>query len=91
MSKYRRMLGNMQFIKAICIEELIKNKAMNSKEIAVILTKEIGIEFESSEVIQILSLFPKEFELAGFNDSGSIWCLTKSAVLKVGLFDEIEN
>jgi len=91
MSKYRSMLGNMQFIKAICIEELVKNKAMNSKEIAVVLTTEIGIDFESSEVIQILSLFPKEFELIGFNDSGSIWSLTKSAFFKVGLLDEIEN
>lgn len=91
MNKYRKILGNMQFIKAIILEELAKNQVLTSKELSNILTKEIGIDFQSSEVIQVLSLFPKEFELSGFDLSGSKWKLTNSAVNKIGVMNENEN
>lgn len=91
MSKYRKILGNMQFIKAIIIEELIKNQILSSKELSNILTKEIGIDFQNSEVIQVMSLFPKEFELSGFDVTGSKWKLSNSVINKVGVLNENEN
>lgn len=91
MNKYRKILGNMQFIKAIILEELAKHQVLTSKELSNILTKEIGINFQNTEVIQILSLFPKEFELSGFDMSGSKWSLTNSAINKIGVFSENEN
>ena len=81
----------MQFIKAIILEELAKNQVLSSKELSNILTKEIGINFQNTEIIQILSLFPKEFELSGFDVTGSKWKLTNSAINKIGVLNENEN
>ena len=91
MNKYRKILGNMQFIKAIILEELARNQVLSAKQLSNILTKEIGIQFQNTEVIQVLSLFPKEFELNGFDLSGSTWKLTNAATNKIGVLNENEN
>lgn len=91
MNKYRKILGNMQFIKAIILEELATNQVLSAKQLSNILTKEIGIQFQKTEVIQVLSLFPKEFELNGFDLTGSTWKLTNVATNKIGVLNENEN
>ena len=91
MNKYRKILGNMQFIKAIILEELARNQILSAKQISNILSKEIGIQFQNTDVIQVLSLFPKEFELNGFDVSGSTWKLTNAVTHKIGVLNENEN
>lgn len=81
----------MQFIKAIILEELATNQVLSAKQLSNILTKEIGIQFQKTEVIQVLSLFPKEFELNGFDLTGSTWKLTNVATNKIGVLNENEN
>tara|TARA_Y100000033_G_scaffold50420_1_gene60901 strand:- start:1883 stop:2161 length:279 start_codon:yes stop_codon:yes gene_type:complete len=92
MSNYLHLLRNMQLFKSIIIEQIDRNENISSKDLRASICLETGIEITQGEIIQILTLFPKDFELLGFiHGEGSIWGFTKTIKRKVGLVNEVKN